>query len=550
MNTLARRIKVWLCVFLSCLGFVLAGWAFIPYIGIEADEALVGIPIFGVIAGDFWIRISHRIIPLMLMDYVGALKSWLYWPIFGIFKPSPESLRLPVLIIGAITIWLFYLLLERIAGTRAALGGCFLLATDSIFLLTTEFDWGPVAIQHLMLVLACLLLLQFVQTGSRKSLLGGFFALGLGLWDKALFAWIICGLAVAAAVIFPKDLLRRLTVRNLSIALAGFVLGAWPLLVFNARHDWRTFRNNASFSAMNMSQKAEVLKRTVNGSSLFGYLVNDSSSQPSEAPERWLERASTGIADFSSEPHQDFLLPALLVSLVTTPLWKASRRTILFALVFMGVTWVQMALTRNAGGSVHHAVLLWPFPQFVVALALAEASRRLAKASRRLAKASRRWTRWGVVAFSIVVAFLCVTNLLVTNQYLACLIRYGPTVAWTDAIYPLSNSLANETRDVIVMDWDIYDPLLLLHQGEANMRPGFFQIINDAPAKPEQAIDGMLADQHAVFVTHTKDSQFFPLANQKLEAAAAARAYRKELLRTVADGHGRRVFEVYLFVKE
>src|ERR1700693_3188922 len=267
MNTLARRIKVWLCVFLSCLGFVLAGWAFIPYIGIEADEALVGIPIFGVIAGDFWIRISHRIIPLMLMDYVGALKSWLYWPIFGIFKPAPEALRLPVLMIGAITIWLFYLLLERIAGTRAALGGCFLLATDSIFLLTTEFDWGPVAIQHLMLVLACLLLLQFVQTGSRKSLLGGFFALGLGLWDKALFAWLICGLAVAAAVIFPKDLLRRLTVRNLSIALAGFVLGAWPLLVFNARHDWRTFRNNASFSAMNMSQKAEVLKRTVNGSS-------------------------------------------------------------------------------------------------------------------------------------------------------------------------------------------------------------------------------------------------------------------------------------------
>ena len=106
----------------------------------------------------------------------------------------------------------------------------------------------------------------------------------------------------------------------------------------------------------------------------------------------------------------------------------------------MGVTWIQMALTTNAGGSVHHAVLLWPFPQFVLALALAEASRRLAEPS-------GRWKHWGAVAFSIVVAFLCVTNLLVTNQYLACLIRYGPTVAWTDAIYPLSNSLANETRD-------------------------------------------------------------------------------------------------------
>jgi hypothetical protein len=60
----------------------------------------------------------------------------------------------------------------------------------------------------------------------------------------------------------------------------------------------------------------------------------------------------------------------------------------------------------------------------------------------------------------------------------------------------------------------------------------------------------MLAEQGAVFVTHTRDSQFFPLANQKLEAAAAARGYSKQLLRTVADGHGRRVFEVYQFVNK
>ena len=191
----------------------------------------------------------------------------------------------------------------------------------------------------------------------------------------------------------------------------------------------------------------------------------------------------------------------------------------------------------------HHAVLLWPFPQFLVALALAEASRRLAEAS-------WPWKRWGSVAFGTVVAFLCVTNLLVTNQYLACLIRYGPTVTWSDAIYPLSNSLANETREVIVMDWDIYDPLLLLHGGGAHMYAGFFQIINDPPGQAERAIDGMLSDQPAVFVTHTRDNQFFPLANQKLEAAAAARGYSKQLLRTVADGHGRRVFEVFQFVKE
>jgi hypothetical protein len=194
-----------------------------------------------------------------------------------------------------------------------------------------------------------------------------------------------------------------------------------------------------------------------------------------------------------------------------------------------------MALTRNAGGSVHHAVLLWPFPQFVVALALAELS--------------RRWKPWGAVAFGLAIAFLCVTNVILTNQYLACLIRYGPTVTWTDAIYPLSNSLARETRDVIVMDWDIFDPLLLLHRGGVNMRAGFFEILDDPPGQADQQIEDMLTKQHAVFVTHVPESQFFPLANRKLESTAAARGYSKRLLRMVADSHGRQVFEVYQFVK-
>lgn len=535
MNHLARRTQIWLAVFVACLGFVLAGWVLMTYPGIESDEALLGDPIFGPVFGDFRIRISHQIIPLMLMDYVGALKSWLYWPIFAIFKPSPGSLRWPVLIIGAVTIALFYILLDRIAGTRAAIGGCFLLATDTIFLMTTEFDWGPVAIQHLMLVTACLLLLQFARSGSTKSLLFGFFALGLGLWDKALFAWIIGGLCVAAVAVFPREVLGRLTVKNLSVALAGFLLGAWPLLVFNARHHWPTIRNNVAISSGDMAQKVEVLKRTIDGSTLFWYIVNDASTTRPEPSERWLERASRGIAVLTREPHRNFLLPALLLSLLAAPLWGTSRRAILFALVFMAVTWMQMALTKNAGGSAHHAVLLWPFPQLVIALALAAAS--------------QRWMRRGAAAFGAVIAFLCVTNLLVTNEYLACFARYGPALAWTDAIYPLSNSLRNQTRDVIVMDWDIYDSLLLIERGAIKLRSGLFDLMNGAPGET-QRIESLLTDPGAIFVTHTPENQFFPIPNRKLETAATELGYRKELLQTVMDGHGRKVFEVYQFVKE
>jgi len=49
-----------------------------------------------------------------------------------------------MLVAGAASIWLFYRLLRRIAGERAAVIGSTLLAADSLYLLTTCFDWGPV----------------------------------------------------------------------------------------------------------------------------------------------------------------------------------------------------------------------------------------------------------------------------------------------------------------------------------------------------------------------------------------------------------------------
>jgi hypothetical protein len=51
---------------------------------------------------------------------------------------------------GAMTIWLFTWFLEKAHGRTVALVGGLLLATDTVFLVTTCFDWGRVAPQHLL----------------------------------------------------------------------------------------------------------------------------------------------------------------------------------------------------------------------------------------------------------------------------------------------------------------------------------------------------------------------------------------------------------------
>src|SRR5262249_18933979 len=152
-------------------------------------------------------------------------------------------------------ICLFAFLLRRISGPLAAIAGALLLATDTIFLLTDTFDWGPVALQHLLLAGSMLLLYRYYETG-RLSLLGwGFFLLGLAMWDKAVFIWSLTGLGAAALVVFPRTLVKMARPKPLAVALLAFLLGALPLVKFNWRTRGETFRSNAAWSADKMHDK-------------------------------------------------------------------------------------------------------------------------------------------------------------------------------------------------------------------------------------------------------------------------------------------------------
>src|SRR5260370_31624470 len=112
------------------------------------------------------IKFAHSRLPIMLMSYLGTLKAWLYAPIINVFGTGMPALRDPVLLAGVASVWLFYLFLRRIAGERAAVVGCGLLAVDSLYLLTIFFDLGPVALQHFLLIGGMLLVVQFSHQAS------------------------------------------------------------------------------------------------------------------------------------------------------------------------------------------------------------------------------------------------------------------------------------------------------------------------------------------------------------------------------------------------
>lgn len=525
---------------LFCLLFFFEGLVFIPYIGLQSDEMLFGNALYPPKATEHAIVVAGREIPTMLMSYVGALKAWIYAPLFRVWPPSAWSVRIPALAAGALTVWLFYCLARNWCGRRAALVATALLATDAMFVLTTCLDWGPVALQHLLLVSGLLLVWHFHRSGRRRFLAAAFFAFGLAMWDKALFSWVLVGLCAAALVVFPRDLFSRLTWRNALVAAVCFLLGAAPLVVYNYDSGLKTFRgNNTRFTADRLDHKALVLRLSFDGSALFGYMIRDRPElKPIEPRDVW-ERTPVEINRITGERRAGLLRFACIAALAMLPwLWRTpARKPMLFALVFAAVTWIQMALTRNAGGTVHHTVLLWPFPQLFVGAAFAEVSRRFRGSGRS--------------ALAAVLLLVCAANLAVLNQYLAQSIRFGTTTIWTDAIGPLAAYMRSlPASRVYTLDWGILEPLRALGRGRLPLSNGRDALAReDSVHRRNWILREMVEFPDAVFIDHTAESRLGPDGRARLESIAQSAGYRAEVLHTVAARGGQPVFDVFRFVR-
>jgi hypothetical protein len=518
--------------FLASFFFVLAGQPFIPRLGIENDEALFAGPLYEPLQALYaWPWLHHRQIPLMLMSYLGCLKTLIYIPVFKLFGTGVYALREPALIFGAVSVWLFFLLLRRIAGDRAAMIGCWLLATDSLYLLTTCYDWGPVALQHLLIVGGALLLLRFYQTLSSISLALGWLLWGLALWDKALALWMLSGLGIAGILSFPRQIFAVTDFRRILISAGALALGAAPLIGFNVENRLATLRENTGWDTRGVRTKMHIALETVRGGALLGWLnASDQDTPVPHRPTGAVEKLSAGISSSVDERPANWTLIALIAALILAPFaGLRALRAVIFFSIALAVAWAQMAISPHAGGSVHHTILLWPWPIAIIAISFAGVSQRLG--------------RFGVPAVAAATALIAIGSLLLTNEYYVKLVRNGGAPVWSAAVFPLAVSLKNsDAAHVFCTDWGILQTLILLDKNKPVVRDGMGPAIDDAAG-----LKWILSDPSNIVVGHLKGSEVVPGMNEKLVEAAAKLGRQPQQIRVISDEYGRNVFTVYRF---
>lgn len=481
------------------------------------DEALFTTPLYTPSPEPYNLPVGSHDIPLMVFPYIGSLKTLIYSPFIRSISPGPLPFRLPMILAGALTIFLFFRATAATLGTEVAMFAAALLATDASLLMTNTFDWGPVALEHLLLVAGCLLYLR-----GRPGWAS--FLFGLALWNKAVFVWALGGLLAAGFVLWIRlpRIERSVQPSLLAKCLVAFLLGASPLLIYSLNNPTAVVRmvRPPDFRTA-LAQNSIQFQSALEGSAVFGYITGEDF----DANPQTVSGLSAKLHDIFGERRKGFLALALVLSVLFIPLaWKRYANVILATLAFLIVSAFSMLWT-GGGGSAHHMVLLWPAPHLLVAAALGSLK--------------PIFLRRGLLVI------LVGANLLVVNEYVYKLQRDGSRGSFSDAVYPLAQEIrALQSKPVCVVDWGLTENLIYLTQGQHNLRTFWPQLASPDPIPPDHEIAQLLHDPEVAWVTHVESQEAFHGVGARLDSLTD----REKVVQIVYDANHRPVFEIRHYV--
>ncbi|WP_309396212.1 glycosyltransferase family 39 protein [Cerasicoccus maritimus] len=393
--------------------------------------------------------------PVQLMPYIGALKAWLFAPIFAVFGVTPLTIRLPSLIIGAAGLWIGFLTVRRTLGARWALIFTGLCAASPGFFLVTRHDWGPDSLMLLFKAISLYCLVRWIQSGRKKWLAALTLTFALGLFDKLNFIWYIAAFAAATPLCFPsafRILLNKHAGKALAIAAVFGVAAAIFILPLLELPDLATMLPR-------LNQITTLINATFDGNSIQALFLEE------EVPlyYRW-----------------SFILLACLVAgmlLLACNIWRSWQRRNLsvktitqyppldwalklssFSAIVGTIIFLEIVITPQAGGP-HHAMMIFPYPQLILVAACACWANLPTKISKPVRNA-------GVVltAFAIVVVLLADAQATVYFQR-----QISQTekfkAKWSTAIYELGDLVnekeaTNSYNNIVLGDWGLATQLI------------------------------------------------------------------------------------------
>ncbi len=497
----AVRLAPYLVVAVAFAYFAYATLAEIARPGLQYDEALF---VNAALGGDYPSQafIYSRVfdVPTQLMSYIGALKAWMYAPVFELAGVSVASIRVPAVLLAMATIALAFVLGKRLFNPWIGAALAILVATDPVYAVMAKADWGPVALSSLFRLSALVVYFQLIRTGSLRYLYLLLGALALGLFNKFDFLAFIAALGIAALVVHGPELLRLLLRHRWRLALP--VLVAVGLIAYVGVELIIPAGESQPVRSLPLWIHARAVwhmySSTMNGTAVFQYMTLTPLAHPTVTNLLvYPALAITGVLGLIS-----FRRPR------DSELWRHAR-TGLFFFVLFGVMAIALAGTPQAGGP-HHVMLLWPLPA-LLAVSL------VAVATQLPVRVRNPW----LAAAALAVASLAITQVRTSQEYLSGFAKtklWSPI--WNTEIEPLArvvDAAAPRVDSIVTADWGIGNQVFALGNDATRTKLNdTWATFTGAPNTPQAhtAVRAALLDGRRVLVLyHVPGREIMPGSN-------------------------------------
>src|SRR5436190_5799852 len=382
-------------------------------------------------------------VPLLVFPFIGALKAWIYTPIFGLFGVSALTIRLPVILIAAVTLLIFYQLMRAKLGAVWATIAVWIMAVDPANLFPSRLDWGPTVLMHFFQ--AAILALWFSYRDKpelwKTALI--FICFGLGFFDKFNFIWLVSAFAIGISLCYP-DSLKNLWVslprfaRWIVVILVLIAVGATLYLVLPLLLHFHHPTIRARTTGLQV--KWDALVNTLSGFWVARRIFGDAAGVI-RFTSTWLIAVDCSLA-----------LVCLFFPMLDAEA-RENRKNGFFFLLIGLLIFLQIVITPQAGGP-HHYSMIFPFP----ILGFVFLSKSLY--SEVTTKSVQRFAAAVLGAAAICIFVVNVHNTAAYLSHFRTNLRYNPQ--WSPEIYSLSrymNEHGFEARSIICVDWGLHTQL-------------------------------------------------------------------------------------------
>ncbi len=491
----------------------------IYYPGINYDEIFFGNAALGGLDNTFIFSKIGKI-PLFLHNYIGAFKSWIYFPIFKLFGVNAISIRIPVIVFTASALVLLFITVQKMFNAKTALLAVLFTSIDPSIIHQTRVDYGPVVLSFLLRILILFFFHKGIQLKQFRYIFIALIFVCLGFFNKMDFVWFAAGIIFSSILFYGKELqimwnkLNNTIRRIIFIFAAGVCIAGLFLLVKIRFFDF--------IDLLYLKHLVQIIISTwqmVQGQWFYTYLFGDLSPM-------W---KATG-----------FVYAATCVLLVGTNFiyrlyYKNTKRTHYFFLVtIVFLTFFQIIITSNAGSSWH---LYYMYPIYHILLADSFVS---------LYEKVRGIKRLILFMGALFILYsVCMNFLYVQN--------YGKELRnaqWSKAIYELVSLSKQKNNTFVSVDWGTHNQMLIFNQEKNKYFDEWVWFIKDPI--PEKEYKRLLS-QHfenpkTLFVMYSSDKSNLSRTRKMFFQIAQNNRYKTVMQKIIKDDNAP-VYELYSVTK-